>query len=197
MTPSDAEEAVAIGALQREVLEAVALGRPLAETLTLLCLRVEGLAAEAAGADPAQPPLACTVLLVRPDGTVDPVAGPSLPPAYVQALRGAPIGPKAGSCGTAAWRRTPVEVVDIATDPLWEDYRALLPVLGMAACWSTPIVSAQGDVVATFALYWHEPRSAPPFHRRMVEACVPLCRVAIQHEANRLEIERLAYSDPL
>jgi diguanylate cyclase (GGDEF)-like protein len=193
----DRVEAEAIDALQHEVLEAVALGSPLADTLTLLCRRVEGLAAEAAGVDPATPPLACSVLLVRRDGTVDPIAGPSLPPPYVDALRGASIGPKAGSCGTAAWRRAPVEVTDLATDPLWEDYRALLPMLGMAACWSTPIVSMQDEVVATFALYWHEPRAAPPFHRRMVEACVPLCRVAIQHEENRVEIERLAYSDPL
>ena len=184
---ADRVEAEAIDGLQREVLESIALGRPLRSVLDLLCRRVESLA----------PEVACSVLLIEKNGTVTPIAGPSLPPAYVDALHGAPIGPRAGSCGTAAWRREPVEVIDIATDPLWADYRSLLPMLDMAACWSTPIISGNGEVVATFALYYRAPGSAPPFHRRMVEACVPLVRVALQHEANRTEIERLAYFDPL
>jgi len=183
----DRVEAEAIDGLQREVLESIALGRPLRSVLDLLCRRVEALA----------PEVACSVLLVEKNGTVTPIAGPSLPPAYVDALHGAPIGPRAGSCGTAAWRREAVEVTDITTDPLWADYRSLLHLLPMAACWSTPIIAVNGDVVATFALYYGTPGSAPPFHRRMVEACVPLCRVALQHEANRTEIERLAYFDPL
>ena len=180
-------EAEGIDGLQREVLESIALGRPLRSVLDLLCRRVEALA----------PEVACSVLLVEKNGTVTPIAGPSLPPAYVDALHGAPIGPRAGSCGTAAWRREAVEVTDIATDPLWADYRSLLHLLPMAACWSTPIIAGNGEVVATFALYYRTPSSAPPFHRRMVEACVPLVRVALQHEANRTEIERLAYFDPL
>jgi diguanylate cyclase (GGDEF)-like protein len=184
---ADRVEAESIDGLQREVLESIALGRPLRSVLDLLCRRVEALA----------PEVACSVLLVEKNGTVTPVAGPSLPPAYVDALHGAPIGPRAGSCGTAAWRREAVEVTDIATDALWADYRSLLPLLDMAACWSTPIIAGNGDVVATFALYYRTPGSAPPFHRRMVEACVPLVRVALQHEANRTEIERLAYFDPL
>ena len=184
---ADRVEAEGIDGLQREVLESIALGRPLRSVLDLLCRRVEALA----------PEVACSVLLIEKNGTVTPIAGPSLPPAYVDALHGAPIGPRAGSCGTAAWRREAVEVADIATDPLWADYRSLLPLLDMAACWSTPIIAGNGDVVATFALYYRTPCSAPPFHRRMVEACVPLVRVALQHEANRTEIERLAYFDPL
>jgi diguanylate cyclase (GGDEF)-like protein len=184
---ADRVEAEAIDGLQREVLESIALGRPLRSVLDLLCRRVEALA----------PDVACSVLLVEKNGTVTPIAGPSLPPAYVDALHGAPIGPRAGSCGTAAWRREAVEVTDIATDPLWADYRSLLHLLDMAACWSTPIIAGNGEVVATFALYYRAPGPAPPFHRRMVEACVPLCRVALQHEANRTEIERLAYFDPL
>jgi diguanylate cyclase (GGDEF)-like protein len=117
--------------------------------------------------------------------------------AYTEALRGAPIGPRAGSCGTAAFRREAVAVTDILVDPLWADYLGLQPVLGMRACWSSPIIAMNGEVVATFALYYRHPGSAPPFHRRMVEGCVPLCRVALQHEENRVEIERLAFFDPL
>ncbi len=48
---------------------------------------------------------------------------PSLPKAFTDAINGAAIGPSAGSCGTAAYRGQRVIVEDIATDPLWADYR--------------------------------------------------------------------------
>ena len=58
-----------------------------------------------------------------------------------------------GSCGTAAWRSRPVIVDDIATDPLWDNYRAAILPLGYVACWSTPIFNNQHQVVGTLAFY--------------------------------------------
>ncbi len=52
-------------------------------------------------------------------------AGQSLPAEYNRAVDGVPVGPKAGSCGTAAFRKATVTVTDIASDTLWEDYRDL------------------------------------------------------------------------
>ncbi|MDM4765793.1 EAL domain-containing protein [Pelomonas sp. SE-A7] len=181
----DLEQGRAIAGLQRDVLEAVALGRPLNLVMDLLCRQVEALA----------PEVLCTVLAVDSVGLVHPLAAPSLPAGFSQAIEGAPIGPKAGSCGTAAWRREPVEVSDINTDPLWDDYRSLAQSFGLAACWSSPILMDNGRVVATFALYYREPRSAAPFHRLMVEACIHLCMVAFKHEENQRRIERLAFYD--
>lgn len=175
----------AIEALQRDVLESVALGRPLQAVMDLLCRRVEAMA----------PELMCSVLSVDEAGRVHPLAAPSLPASYSQALDGVPIGPKAGSCGTAAWRREPVQVLDIASDPLWDDYRALALGYGLAACWSSPIMLGPERVAATFALYYRKPRAVQELHRRMVEACTQLCRVALVHDENRQQIERLAYYD--
>jgi diguanylate cyclase (GGDEF)-like protein len=184
-SPPQLNEILAIADLQREVLEAVALGRPLPLVMELLCRGVEGLA----------PELICTVLAIDAADCLAPLAGPSMPAAFTAAIKGVPIGPKAGSCGTAAWRREPVEVIDIATDPLWADYREAAAPHGLAACWSSPIFTLSGRVGATFALYYHEPRAAAPFHRRMVEACVRLCQLALRHEENQRQIERLAYYD--
>ncbi len=39
-----------------------------------------------------------------------------------------------GSYGTAAHRRRPVIVTDIATDPFWDDFRDLADKAGVAAC---------------------------------------------------------------
>ena len=179
------DEQASIDHLQRDVLEAVALGRPLAAVMDLLCRGVETLA----------PEVICSVLSVDEDGRVHPLAAPSLPASFSGALEGFSIGPRAGSCGTAAWRRQPVEVTDIANDPLWADFRELALPHGLAACWSTPILLGTDQVVATFALYYREPRGAAPFHRRMVQACAQLCQIAFMHDRHQREIERLAYFD--
>ncbi|HLO93942.1 MAG TPA: EAL domain-containing protein [Burkholderiaceae bacterium] len=175
----------AIDVLQREVLETVASGRPLQVVMDLLCRRVEALDAD----------VICTVLEVDRQGHVHPLAAPSLPASFSSAVDGEAIGPQAGSCGTAAWRREPVEVRDIASDPLWDNYRPLAQAFGLAACWSTPIFLQDGRVGATFALYYRKVRSVAPFHRRMVDACAQLCQLALQHEESQREIERLAYYD--
>jgi GAF domain-containing protein len=80
-------------------------------------------------------------------------AAPTLPAAYCAAIDGAEIGPCAGSCGTAAFRGAPVYVTDIATDPLWADYRHLALPHGLRACWSTPIFDDDHSVIGTFAIY--------------------------------------------
>ena len=62
-------------------------------------------------------------------------AAPSLPQPYTAAIDGAEIGPVAGSCGTAAFRGKPVFVSDIATDPLWAEFKAVALPHGLHACW--------------------------------------------------------------
>jgi len=87
-------------------------------------------------------------------------AGPSLPEAYRRAIDGSEIGPTAGSCGTAAHLGRPVYVTDIASDPLWADYREHALKHGLRSCWSTPIRDAAGSVIGTFAIY-HRSVSRP------------------------------------
>jgi GAF domain-containing protein len=85
-------------------------------------------------------------------------AAPSLPKPYCEAIDGAEIGPVAGSCGTAAFRGRPVFVSDIASDPLWAEYKAVALPHGLNACWSTPIITSGPKVLGTFAMYHREPR---------------------------------------
>src|SRR5687768_6183876 len=100
-----------------------------------------------------------SVLLLDEDGiTLHHGAAPRLPRSYCEAIDGASIGPTAGSCGTAAYRRERVIVREIATDPLWADYRDLASTYGLAACWSTPIMD-RDRVLGTFAMYYTEPRA--------------------------------------
>lgn len=173
--------------VQTEVLEAVARGVDLGEVGAMLCRRVEGVAAG----------VICSILLIDDDGIVRPLAGPSLPATYSAAINGVAIGPCAGSCGTAAWRREPVIVTDIETDPLWADYKALALPLGLRACWSSPICDADGKVIATFAFYYDTRRGPTAFEHQLVDTCVHLCALAIEHERVRARNHHLAYFDVL
>lgn len=156
---------------QCEILEHIAEGRSLAESLMEIVCLIEGMSS-----------MACSILLLDPDGThVRHGAAPSLPAEYVRMLDGAPIGPEAGSCGAAAFHRQTVIVEDIATHPNWRDYRdAALP-HGLRACWSSPIVGPQGQVLGTFAMYYRERRGPSQEEVTLVETATHLAAVAIGH----------------
>ena len=87
-------------------------------------------------------------------------AAPSLPRAYCDAIHGLVIGPSAGSCGTAAYMGHSIFVTDIATDPLWIDFRDLALPHQLHSCWSTPIRSDDDEIIGTFAIY-HSSARAP------------------------------------
>src|SRR5207248_1896114 len=102
-------------ALDGAVLASLSRGASVGAVLDVLSRRIE----EQSG-------LLCSILLLDSGGTrLRHGAAPSLPPAYCHAIDGATIGPRAGSCGTAAYLGKPVIVSDIATDPLWTDYADL------------------------------------------------------------------------
>jgi len=115
---------------------------------------------------------------------------PSLPKAFTDAINGAVIGPSAGSCGTAAYRGQPVIVEDIATDPLWADYRDLALSHSLCACWSTPVFSSQGKVIATFAMYYREPRRPTQRDQEIIDLIAHLAGVTIQQQKAFDEIKK-------
>ncbi|NGP17313.1 bifunctional diguanylate cyclase/phosphodiesterase [Devosia aurantiaca] len=173
--------------LQTEVLEAVARGDALRNIGTILCRAVERNA----------PGVKTSILLVDQAKRLYTLAAPNLPPSYCAAIDGLVATPVAGSCGTAAWRNEPVEVTDIASDPLWAEYKQLALPLGLLACWSSPVRNNAGQVVATFAFYYGEARGPTPLERKMVGTCLHLCALAIEHERVRAHSYRLAYFDVL
>lgn len=173
--------------LQNEILGAIASGMEFEELAHLLCTRVEALV----------PCVLCSILSIDDQRRLRPVAAPSIPPIFSEAIDGLEIAADAGSCGTAAFLGRPVEVMDIASDPLWARYRDLALPLGLRACWSSPIVAPDGRALATFAFYYRDVRSADAFERRIVEACVHLCALALEQAEIRRRNEELAHYDQL
>jgi PAS domain S-box-containing protein len=158
---------------ESRILEMIARDAPLEESLEKLVLVVEAQFAN----------LVCSILLLDEDGQhVRHGAAPSLPKAYVKAVDGLCIGPKAGSCGTAMYRREPVVVTDILQDPLWEAYRDVAEPYGFRACWSTPILAHSANTLGSFAMYYREPRSPSPAETRALEMATHLAGIAIERK---------------
>ena len=170
---------------QASIRELIAREAPLSEILASLVLMIEA----------QSPKMLCSILLISDDGNhVKHAVAPSLPESYVKAIDGSPIGPKQGSCGTAMYRGEPVIVTDISTDPLWDDYRNLACAIGVAACWSTPILSSKGKVLGSFAMYYREPRGPNSEEKHLTDVATKLAAEAIQHRTSRALDETSARS---
>ena len=107
-------------------------------------------------------------------------AAPSFPDNYNTAVNGFTPGPTAASCGTAAYFKKQVIVDDIATDPLWKDYKSYALSEDLRSCWSTPIFNANGELLGTFAVYYNEPRKPTQHDLSLIDELVDLTATAIE-----------------
>jgi PAS domain S-box-containing protein len=169
---------------EKRVLEMIATGTPLKEILNALCLVIEE----------QRPGTLASVLLLNPDRVhLDVIAGPSLPEEWTCHMEKLPIGPRAGACGTAAYRGSPVMVSDIATDALWDvpEHRAAALNHGLRASWSTPVLSSHGNVLAAFCMYSREVRTPTSQDLELIEFATHQARLAIERDKAFEEIKAL------
>lgn len=157
---------------QCAVLKGIAAGATLRDSLEHICRTVEK----------AEPDALCTVLQLQDGRYVHSIAATSLPLEYTQAIEGREIGDAEGSCGTAMWRREQVIVNDIANSPLWFKYREFALRAGLRACWSTPIFISTGEVLGSFAVYYHQPRMPSKRVLALIATAVNLASVAMERD---------------
>ena len=195
---SERKRSEALLAGEKRLLEMIATGVGLKEILNTLCLIIEE---QRAGT-------LASALLLNADGVhLDCIAGPSLPKEWAQQMEDLPIGPCAGSCGTAAYRGSPVIVSDIATDPLWDvpEHRTSALKHGLRASWSNPVLSSAGKVLGTFCMYYRETRSPNSQDLGLIDLATDLVRIAIERDraeealraseqVARGQVEALTYS---
>lgn len=173
--------------VQNVVLKMLAEGQEPAQALEALCLFLET----------QLPSTTATILLVDDAARLQPFAGPNLDPSFAKAIAGQPIGPEQGSCGAAAVTGEAVTDIDLQDAERWRNYAHLVKPLGLRACFSSPVLSRAGKVIGTIALYFRECRGPTPLEQSIVEGCLPLCMIALEHRERIAEMERLAYSDSL
>ncbi len=166
---------------KNRLLEMIAHAAPLGEILTSLMLLIESQSDD----------VLCTAMLLAPDGvSVQVGAGPSMPPEYLAAIEGLPIGPAAGSCGTAIHRKETVVVADIMNDPLWIGYREAAAQYGLRACWSMPIMLDSETVLGSFAMYYREVRTPSDEDLSLIGAATYIAGIAIVRTRREEELRR-------
>jgi len=163
------------------VLELIARGRALPDVLDRVVRLIE---AQREGL------LASILLVDQEEKCLRDGAAPSLPMEYTRLLDGQPIGPKNGSCGTAAYLGQRVIVEDIGTHPYWEGFAQFALPHGLRACWSTPILASDFSVLGTFAMYYREPRGPNGSEVEWVDAATDLAAVAIGRDKVERSVRR-------
>ena len=153
-------------------------GSPLSDVLATIARLVES---QAEG-------MFCTIWLPDQDGKkLHCAAAPSLP-GFIAHVGSMAVGPKGASCGTAIFRREPVYVTDILTDPLWDDYRHLMSPYGIRSVWSRPLFTSDGQALGTFAILYREMRTPGSSDLQLIENASHITGIAIERNRNEEEL---------
>jgi formate hydrogenlyase transcriptional activator len=149
-------------------------GSPLSEVLANIAQLVES---QAEG-------MSCTIWLPDEDGKeLHCAAAPSLP-GFIAHVGTMAVGPKGGSCGTAIYRREPVYVTDILTDPIWENYRDRMLPYGIRSVWSRPLFTSEGKALGTFSINYREARRPDTLDLELIENASHITGIAIERHMN-------------
>ena len=133
----------------------------------------------------------CSILRLSADGKrLVHGSGPSLPAFYTAAIDGTEIGPEVGTCGAAAATGRSAIAEDIQEHPNWVAWRDLASRAGLRSCWSHPILSSEGEVLGTFAVYRPLPGAPSPQDIELIARSAELAAIALErtrhHEDRRL-----------
>jgi PAS domain S-box-containing protein len=168
---------------EKRVLEKIASGAPLQTVLDVLVRGVEAQSCDG---------MMCTVLIFDEEAQcLRHGAAPSLPEEYNKLVDGIHIGPRVGSCGSAAYTRKPVFATNVGTDPHWADYVQLAANFGIGACCSTPVFSSDGILLGTVAMYYREPHEPSAHDRELIRMATHLAGIVIER-ARAVEQLRVA-----
>lgn len=156
---------------QTQILEQVAFGVNLYEIFNNLCILLEQ----------QLPSAYCSILVVDKDNKqLRGGAAPSLPEEFAKGVDGLMIGECCGSCGTAAHRGKSVFATDIASDPLWADFRDFALSHNIRACWSSPFSSQTGEVLGTFAISHKFPCHPTEHHLEILKIATHIASIATE-----------------
>lgn len=170
------------------ILEMVAKGSALPKILDTIVHTIEN----------EEPSSICSILLLDEENKhLHNGAAPSLPTFYNEAIEGVEIGMGVGSCGTAAYLGERIVVEDIMTHEYWAPYAELAKNAGLGACWSEPIISSEGKVLGTFAIYHEKPTTPTSEDIERIKFAANVAAVAIENRDAREELEQRAYYDYL
>ncbi|MDE3125847.1 MAG: PAS domain S-box protein [Bacteroidota bacterium] len=132
------------------------------------------------------PEMLASILTLQADNTVQHLAAPHLPKGYLQKIDGAPIGPAAGSCGTAMYTKEMVIVEDISQDARWELYKEVALAYHLHSCWSIPILNKKNTVLGSLAFYYKTPKKPSALELQTLERMSKLIGIVMENHYNYL-----------
>ena len=112
---------------------------------------------------------------------------PNLQPSYMKAVNGFKTGPHLPACGSAVFRGERVICSDVATDPIWEDFKTIALNGNIRAVWSQPIFDTHKNVLGTVAFYFPRPKSPAKDDLIVLEGAADLAALAIQTRRTEFE----------
>ncbi|WP_240702479.1 EAL domain-containing protein [Trinickia terrae] len=173
--------------LQQKVLSAMAREAPILDVMMLICLEVERIA----------PEIVTSICSIDKQGRLSTLAAPSLPHDYISAVDGLVVGADLHACGITGLDGQPLVFADISASSCLAPFRALARAGGLAAYWSHAIRSSDGRLLGKLTFYYREAREPDLLHRRLVDVSLNLCALALEREASKENIRRLAFYDSL
>src|SRR5260370_19611330 len=177
----DRKRAESLLAAEKRSLEMIAGGSALTDILQNLCDTIDAQSST----------IISTAMLMDQDGKrLWPMAGRRVPKGWIEAITPVLIGPRVGSCGTAAFRRERVITSDIAADPLWIDFRDIAIAHGLRASWSQPLLSKDHEVLGTFAILYAQPRSPSDSDLGLIEGAGHVAVIAIEGERSQAALTK-------
>ncbi len=166
-------------ALEKEIYELNAnSGIPFKLVLEKLLLGIERLFQDSS----------CSILKLDENGFAMPLAGPTLPPGFLESVENLPVGPIGGSSGTAMYRGENILVSDIDRDPLWVPYLDLARKYGWKACWAVPLKKGDGAILGSLSCYFKVIKEPLPIEISLLERAANMVSVLWENNSAADEV---------
>ena len=163
---------------ERRVLELIATGSPLAETLDALCQAIDD-----------QTSLTSAVYLLNREGDRFLLAaGPHLPQVWRDATCSYRADATIGACGAAVHLRHEVIVPNVPDSALFDLWREAAAAAHIGSAWSTPFFSTDGRALGTFAVFAHSSGDPDAQFLGVVGRATGLASIAVERHLTELEL---------
>jgi PAS domain S-box-containing protein len=178
----DRKQAEVLIAGEKQVLEMVATGQPMAGILEALC----GLVESTIGAGH------CSIVLNDARAArLKHGAAPSLPDSFIRAIIGRPVTVESGPCAMAVHDRKPVIAPDLSVETRWADDWAPMAIAhGLRSCWSVPLLSSAGKALGAIAIYYDQPKSPTAADQAVIDQITHIASIAIERAQSDLALKR-------
>jgi PAS domain S-box-containing protein len=170
---TDRKRAEALRELQNLSLASIATGEPIAKTLDAIVRAIELQLDQAI----------CGIFLINLENKFYDSIAPNLSEVLRYSINGIEVGDESGICGAAAFDHATIIIPDIKSEPRCLKLLDTFAKLNIQSCWSMPILDRDcQQVLATFAVYYDQPKSPTAFEIEAVTIASRIAGIAIERE---------------